>query len=203
MSKFGWSYPPGAASDPLAPYNQEEELSNWALEEAFIEFHGPYHLYQRTYKTLACGPTLGFLVGSPKIDPAIWYYGDGLRCLGSWADMARRGELVHAISVSSIVEGVDRCTSTYTLMLSGSPDSDPEYISQSFWKNVDACEKEAEHIWDETHGCEGCAAEHRRDQQLDLFLDLAAPRSEEYEGMDGNTPVHPRCPECHGQGAIL
>jgi len=24
MSKFGWSYPPGAASDPLAPWNQEE-----------------------------------------------------------------------------------------------------------------------------------------------------------------------------------
>ena len=22
-SKFGWSYPPGAANDPLAPYNQE------------------------------------------------------------------------------------------------------------------------------------------------------------------------------------
>jgi hypothetical protein len=24
MSIFGWSYPPGAASDPYAPYNQEE-----------------------------------------------------------------------------------------------------------------------------------------------------------------------------------
>lgn len=24
MSKFGWSYPPGAASDPYAPYNQSE-----------------------------------------------------------------------------------------------------------------------------------------------------------------------------------
>lgn len=22
MSKFGWSYPPGAANDPMAPYNQ-------------------------------------------------------------------------------------------------------------------------------------------------------------------------------------
>ena len=24
MSKFGWSYPAGAANDPFAPYNQEE-----------------------------------------------------------------------------------------------------------------------------------------------------------------------------------
>lgn len=24
MGIFGWSYPPGAASDPFAPYNQEE-----------------------------------------------------------------------------------------------------------------------------------------------------------------------------------
>ena len=24
MSKFGWSYPPGAANDPYAPYNQAD-----------------------------------------------------------------------------------------------------------------------------------------------------------------------------------
>jgi hypothetical protein len=23
--KFGWSYPPGAANDPMAPYNQQED----------------------------------------------------------------------------------------------------------------------------------------------------------------------------------
>ena len=25
MSKFGWDYPAGAANDPYAPYNQEDE----------------------------------------------------------------------------------------------------------------------------------------------------------------------------------
>jgi hypothetical protein len=25
MSKFGWSYPPGAANDPNAPWNQDEK----------------------------------------------------------------------------------------------------------------------------------------------------------------------------------
>ena len=25
MGKFGWSYPPGAANDPYAPYNQTDE----------------------------------------------------------------------------------------------------------------------------------------------------------------------------------
>lgn len=25
MSTFGWSYPPGAASDPFAPYNQIDD----------------------------------------------------------------------------------------------------------------------------------------------------------------------------------
>lgn len=24
MSKFGWHYPPGAANDPMAPYNQPD-----------------------------------------------------------------------------------------------------------------------------------------------------------------------------------
>lgn len=27
MSRFGWSYPPGAANDPFAPYNQQEDYT--------------------------------------------------------------------------------------------------------------------------------------------------------------------------------
>lgn len=36
MSKFGWSYPPGAANDPNAPYNQDDDwgLDLEALKEA-------------------------------------------------------------------------------------------------------------------------------------------------------------------------
>ena len=32
MSKFGWSYPPGAADDPMAPYNQVDE-GDYGLED--------------------------------------------------------------------------------------------------------------------------------------------------------------------------
>jgi hypothetical protein len=48
--KFGWSYPPGAANDPNAPYNQVEEMDyttmefdnadeawNWLDEHKFID----------------------------------------------------------------------------------------------------------------------------------------------------------------------
>ena len=34
MSKFGWSYPPGAASDPYAPYNQPEQPCEICGKEA-------------------------------------------------------------------------------------------------------------------------------------------------------------------------
>lgn len=34
MSRFGWSYPPGAANDPFAPYNQTED---WSMDCEEIE----------------------------------------------------------------------------------------------------------------------------------------------------------------------
>ena len=34
MSKFGWSYPPGAANDPNAPYNQTDAVTN--LQETIL-----------------------------------------------------------------------------------------------------------------------------------------------------------------------
>ena len=35
---FGWSYPPGAENDPLAPWNQDSMYSESALEDGFDEF---------------------------------------------------------------------------------------------------------------------------------------------------------------------
>ena len=59
MSKFGWSYPAGAANDPYAPYNQEDVMDNSSLITAFPDYDSPYALYRAAYKYTACGPSVG------------------------------------------------------------------------------------------------------------------------------------------------
>lgn len=53
MSKFGWSYPAGAANDPYAPYNQPDDPNEAlyeaiydAMEKASSDFSG-LHGYQQ------------------------------------------------------------------------------------------------------------------------------------------------------------
>lgn len=45
MSGFGWSHPPGAESDPYAPYNQDDEPEEDVVEISdctYCEFAGPF-----------------------------------------------------------------------------------------------------------------------------------------------------------------
>ena len=201
MSKFGWSYPPGAADDPFAPYNQDEEPCNENIMEVFKDFAGPYELYRQVYKSTPCGPTIAMVIGyyvepEPYLDesgPAGMGYGgdkkerlvnEDLRKLGTWADLDEKGIIIHEIEVSSIVEGVDECTETTGIDDWPWSTSAPEELANSFWKAVDEVNKQALAIWDETHGCETCA-KHWGMEEMDIC------------------PVWKDCPECEGGGTVI
>lgn len=202
MSTFGWSYPPGAANDPFAPYNMEDPEDNEALKDALADFESPYELYRAVYKGTSCGPSVGFCCyfdegTDPDGYPAMvsrWYYCDSLRELGTWEDMDRKGMLVTTIAVSSIVEGVEATTQTRMVELR---DLEPSDIAERFWQAVADTDTEAGELWDETHGCATCHAHHCET----LILSGFAPDA--FDDVIGEVAVWPDCPECNGCGTII
>lgn len=196
MGKFGWSYPPGAANDPSAPYNQTEtEPDNEIVKEAFEEQSGPWAVYRVAYKYCDCGPSIGFLITTWETDDSPdacadrqvskWIYCDSLRALGTWKDMDDAGALITAISVGSIVEGVEQCTET--IILDVAEYSDGAALSSAFDDALQKVNNEANEIWLSTHGCETCA----KDAGLD------------WDQTCGDVPVNPKCPDCQGHGTVI
>jgi len=193
MSKFGWSYPAGAANDPNAPYNQEPDPCNDACIEAFLDYEGPHDLYHSVYRHGDVGHTIGFSItgiwgaeGNVKSGPDDFeesrdFYCDDLIPFGTWEDMDSNGFVVTHIMISSIVEGVDECTSTITV------DWDqfniyPKELAEKFWKACDDITKEVEAIWMDTHGCDSCRVHFSYIDELEYC------------------PVWSECPECWGKG---
>lgn len=81
---------------------------------------------------------------------------------------------VPGIGIGSIVEGVDECTETQKLAF--------PFTEKKFWAAVTKVEKQAEAIWNDTHGCSDCGDEN--------------PET-------GYTPVNPKCKTCKGQGISI
>ena len=196
MSIFGSSYPPGAASDPFAPYNQEEQPDNSVVEAAFVDRDGPGEVYRVTYKYVDCGPSVGFRFQFTESVPPDgiddwggerWVYCDDLYKFGTWKDVASRGELITGISVSSIVEGVDQCTETHVIEINPFDfEAEPDALRKQYDEAVEAVNVEASDIWNATHGCGTCCGHW-----------LAEGFDPEFE--DG-VPVWDECPDCHGHG---
>ena len=88
---------------------------------------------------------------------------------GAWIAQSSDG-----ITIGSIVEGCDEGTSVYTL--------DYPFEIDLFWDSLDKVDKEAEKIWDETHGCADCGEEN--------------PET-------GHTAINFQCKTCEGEGIIL
>ena len=168
------------------------------LGQAFHDQESPYDLYRDVYKSIDCGPMVGFLVawtecndngeGGPHnpgdVDKEKWYYGDELRKLGTnWTALDDWNVKVLKISVSSIVEGVDQCTETQFVECCN---VDAETIRDDFWTAVHWVNEDAQAIWDETHGCEKCAE----------LMDFVA-------WIPGETPCRTDCPECQGNGVVI
>jgi hypothetical protein len=78
-----------------------------------------------------------------------------------------------SIIINSIVEGVNSGTENYTLTF-------PFEINE-FWNALGKVKKEAERIWNETHGCEDCGKENEM----------------------GYTSVNLECKTCNGEGIII
>ena len=88
---------------------------------------------------------------------------------GAWITEEEAG-----IRVGSIVEGCDHGTGIYGVNY--------PFEIDDFWKALESVEKEAEEIWNDTHGCEDCGEEN--------------PET-------GYTPINPECKTCNGEGTIL
>lgn len=194
MSKFGWSLPPGCST---LPGEEDEQLDNQYLAEAFVGAVGPYDLQRQVYRYTTCGAALSFLIayekepeteadagplGDGPQDVVEWFHdGDKLfRQLTTWQDFDEAGMLITAIMVSSIVEGVDLCVDGVTVELDQLEEEPSEFVVR-FDAAVKEVEREALQIWTDTHGCEDCGP----------------------EGDYGYVAINPECPTCQGEGTIL
>jgi hypothetical protein len=205
MGIFGWSLPPGCGT---LPGEEDDQLTNEDVEQAFSNYEGPWDLYRQTYKYVACGPMVGFTIAY-HIEPTDMedfgqdvtktFYGDDLHQWGTWKDMAEHGALIVAIGVSSIVEGVDwdvpyREVETDPDKLADKAQEDEapaDTLRRLFWQMVTEVNAEADYIWHDTHGCETCQ-KHWAEEGL--------PDGEnEY----GYVTIWPDCPDCGGSGTII
>lgn len=192
-SIFGWDYPPGCSGTPF----DEESPDNSIMRDAFPEYDGPSAMYRAAYKYTDCGPSVGFQINYLRnptdaeiadgcldlINEPRWVYCDSLHSLGTWEDMDKRGELVTAISVSSIVEGVDAEVPAEIIDVQWG--GDPEKLSQAFDAALESVNTQADEIWRETHGCETCAKHFGINTDLDY------------------SPIWENCPDCGGYGEVI
>ena len=89
---------------------------------------------------------------------------------GAWVEFTQTG-----LVLGSIIEGVEQCTESHTLNY--------PFTDEAYWAALEAIEKEAQEIWNATHGCEDCGPE------------------DEYN--DGHIAINPHCKTCEGEGAII
>lgn len=157
------------ALDLIKPAKTYSPLTLWRI----FGHDSPAELYRVTYKYTDCGPSVGFHVCHADGDR--WIYCDSLRTLGTWQEMADRGQRINWLSVGSIVEGTDRDCQTVEVCC------DPlATLVERFGAAVEAVNTEANEIWGMTHGCDECGPE-----------------------TDEGRPVNPECKGCNGLGVIL
>ena len=155
--------------------------------KAILEAHGADNvadLARGTYKYTGCGASVGALLYAGEDNPGKWVYGNDLRT----------DEFITALSVSSIVEGVEQTTDTHIIDLFDDKFETTDHAVAAYGAAVDAVEKEAADIWDQTHGCTTCAKH---------YGNVAANGIETCEGDDGMTAVWKDCPSCGGYGTAI
>jgi hypothetical protein len=177
--------------------SHEEQLNNVFFADAFPDADSPAELYRQVYKYTACGAYLSVLIEYYKtIEPdgfndfpfdklvTEWFHCGELGQLGTWKDLDEKGVLVTAMMVGSIVEGVDQCTQSIEVEAQ-QLDEEPEDYYKRFYVALDEVEKEADFIWNETHGCETCAKHFGVDLDAEL------------------SPVWAECPDCEASGRFV
>ena len=96
---------------------------------------------------------------------------------GAWIDF--EGE---RIQVGSIVEGVDECTEALCLAY--------PFPMDRYWAALDEVDRQADEIWNRTHGCAACWPDGTYDEWGN---ELSFP----------GWPVNPECKVCGGEGTII
>lgn len=178
-TKFGGSYPPGAANDPCAPYNQTGD-PDWYVTATrnarkVFRYLGAKNwgdIYRAIYKGSDCGVTIGIVLENDQDET---YYNDDLYKFDAKAP-------VIAILVSSIVEGVDAGTDTVKIDITKKGTRKTGDIIKRLFAGVEEVEAEARYIWDQSHGCEDCGVG---------------------EGEFGELAVNPECKSCKGHGILI
>lgn len=145
MGIFGWSYPPGAANDPFAPYNQDFDDSDppkihWDIRKlvrGLVGNDGLARFAKACYKGSKCGVSVGFVIDNP--DNIVWdtdkLYDYGR--FGPWALWHEHTFL--GICVSGYVEGSD---------VEMEPVYFEEDVSSDIWfQTIEEIDNEAEFYW--------------------------------------------------------
>jgi hypothetical protein len=174
-----------------------EQLDNRYFAEAFPDADSPGELYRQVYKYTECGAYLSVQIQYYKtLEPdgfnefpfdrlvKEWVHCDELGALGTWKDLDEKGVLVTALMLGSIVEGVDYGTDDIEVEAK-QLDETPEEFNRRFYAALSEVEKEADFIWNETHGCETCA------KHFGINLDGEL------------SPVWAECPDCEASGRFV
>ena len=142
------------------PEYDQEYLDNSLLAQAFPDAKGLGDLYWQIYKYTECGPWLSAQVRYTKLlepdgygdeypsesEVEEWIHSDELYRLGTWATMDRRGVLVTALMVGSIVEGCDQGTTEHEIEIKHL-DDEPKEFAKRFYQAVEEVNTEATFIW--------------------------------------------------------
>jgi hypothetical protein len=184
---------------PTSPPIHEGETFTF-LDALATLYESPYEFYRTTYKYTDCGPSVGLRIVSDPVAGTLfgregfgeWVYCDDLHRFGTFAAMSEAGMEVTGLRVSSIVEGTDAEVPARTL-----EDAKVFVDAEAFWAAwytlVGGINAEADEIWMQTHGCEGCVVLWHADG-----VDTEA-MSAEYGGI----VVRDECPICGGKGEVI
>ncbi|MCK7505115.1 MAG: hypothetical protein MZV70_14230 [Desulfobacterales bacterium] len=107
--------------------------------------------YRSTHKHTACGPSVGVVIRAGASKDCRHVYCDALGRLGTWAEMAARGQIIVEFCVSSIVEGADEEVSPIYVPVEPADTLAARYYAAA----VEEVDNQASAIWARTHGCEG------------------------------------------------
>jgi len=184
------------------PEYDVDQHDNKYFAEAFPDADSPAELYRQVHKYTDCGAYMSVQIQYFKtIEPdgfnefpfdklvSEWVHCGDLGRLGTWQDLDQQGVLVTAILVGSIIEGVDEGTDNIEVEAKQLEETPSEYRSR-FYVALQEVEQQADCIWNDTHGCESCAA-HWTDQGLDI------------DDSGGLVPVYKYCPDCNGPGIAI